>query len=370
MREARLLYASSVAEADLLYATRFRVTDPVIFLQTGRKKTLVLPDLEIGRGRDEARVDEILHLSKLQQGLGRNPSPAQVIHRLLRQRKIRRVTVPERFPLGLADQLRARGIRVDWRPGPFYPERARKTGPEVRAIEEVQRAVEEAVERAVEILRRARIHRGRIIHQGKALTSEMIRQVIHGALLERSCTAEDTIVASGDQGCDPHQRGEGPLLAGRTIILDVFPRSSVSGYFADMTRTFVKGRASPEVKRMYAAVREAQELVFTLLRAGVDGRAVHRRVRDWFRHRGFRTGPRGRKMEGFFHGTGHGVGLEIHEAPYLNPRGGPVPPGAVLTVEPGLYYPGVGGVRLEDMVLVTRTGCRNLTRFPKVLEIP
>jgi len=369
-REALLIYGSSETDADLFHATGFLVPDPVIFLQVGRKKTLVLPDLEIGRGRDEARVDEILSLSEMQRGLGRGAPVARVIRRLLRDRGLRRVTVPDRFPVGLADPLRAGGIRVRWKPAPFRPQRVRKTPEEVRAIEAVQRAVEEAVGRAVDLLRRARIRGDRVVYRGRTVTSELLKTVIHGALLERECLGKDTIVAPGDQGCDPHHRGQGPILPGRTVILDVFPRSTATRYFADMTRTVVKGRASPEVRRMYEAVREAQERVFSMLRAGADGRGVHRRVQEFFRRRGFRTGPWGRKMEGFFHGTGHGVGLEIHEAPFLGPRGGRIAAGAVVTVEPGLYYPGVGAVRLEDMVLVTRTGCRNLTRFPKVLEIP
>lgn len=370
MREVLLVYGASETDADLFHATRFLVADPVIFLQAGGRKTLVLPDLELGRGREEARVDEILPLSEVQRGLGRDASPARVIRRLLLRRGLRQVTVPDHFPVGVADQLRAGGIAVRWRPAPFFPERVRKTPAQVRAIKAVQRAVEEAVERAIDLLRQARVRGDRVVYRGEVVTSEFLKKVIHVSLLERQCLAKDTIVAPGDQGCDPHHQGSGPVLPGRTIILDVFPRSTVTRYFADMTRTVVKGRAAPEVRRMYEAVREAQELVFSVLRAGVDGRAVHRKVQEFFRRRGFRTGPRGRKMEGFFHGTGHGVGLEIHEAPSLGVRGGRIEAGSVVTVEPGLYYPGTGGVRLEDLVLVTRAGCQNLTRFPKVLEIP
>lgn len=369
MSAAELIYASSEADANLFYATRFAVTDPVIFLRIRGKKILVLNDLEIGRGRDQARVDEILPLSRVQRGLGARPGPAAVIARILSDRGVRRVEVPSTFPLELADRLRARRVRVVPRPAPFYPERVRKTPEEVRWIEAAQRAVEEAMEKALGLLRRAKIRGDRVVHKGETVTSESLKRLINVALMERNCVARDTIVAPGDQGCDPHHQGSGPVRPGRTLILDIFPRSGDTRYYADMTRTVVKGRASEEVRRMYAAVREAQEEVFSSLRHGADGLALHRRVQEVFKERGYRTGPRGGKMEGFFHGTGHGVGLDIHEAPSIGLRGTRLEAGAVVTVEPGLYYRGVGGVRLEDMALVTRTGCRNLTRFPKELEV-
>ena len=369
MSDAELIYASSEADANLFYATRFAVTDPVIFLRIGRKRILVLNDLEIGRGRDQARVDEIISLSQVQRGLGRRAGAAAVIARVLRDRGVRRVAVPPTFPLELADRLRARGVRVVPRPAPFYPARVRKTPEEVRWIEAAQRAVEEAMEKAIDLLRRAKVRGDRVVHRGEAVTSESLKRVINVALMERNCVARDTIVSPGDQGCDPHNQGSGPVRPGQTLILDIFPRSGDTRYFADMTRTVVKGRASPAVKGMYAAVKEAQEEVFSLLRHGADGLALHKRVQAVFAERGYRTGPRGGKMEGFFHGTGHGVGLDIHEAPSIGLRGTRMEAGAVVTVEPGLYYLGTGGVRLEDMALVTRTGCRNLTRFPRELEV-
>jgi Xaa-Pro aminopeptidase len=369
MREAELIYSASETDANLFHATRFLAGDPVIFLRIGRRKMLVLNDLEIGRGRDQARVDEILSLSEIQRRVGERASTARVIEQILRDRGVRRVVVPAAFPLELADQLRARRLRVIPRPAPFYPERIRKTPEEVRWIEATQRAVEAAVEKAIDLLRRAKVRGNKVIHQGEVVTSESLKKLINVSLMERNCVAKDTIAAPGDQGCDPHHQGTGPIRPDRTLILDVFPRSGGTRYFADMTRTVVKGKASPAVKRMYAAVKEAQEAVFSFLRHGADGRALHREVQDVFKDRGYKTGPRGGKREGFFHGTGHGVGLDIHEAPSIGLKGTRMEAGAVVTVEPGLYYPGVGGVRLEDMVLVTRTGCRNLTRFPKELEV-
>jgi len=178
-----------------------------------------------------------------------------------------------------------------------------------------------------------------------------------------------TIVAGGDQAVDPHNRGSGPLLAHRPIILDVFPRSTRTFYHADMTRTVVRGRIDPRVREMYATVNDGCEIAFSRLRDGAKGDEIHKAIQDLFVERGFRTGPRDGKVEGFFHGTGHGVGLEVHE----RPRIGALAPyvmraGHVVTVEPGLYYPGIGGVRIEDLVVVRKDGCENLNGYVKRLE--
>lgn len=202
------------------------------------------------------------------------------------------------------------------------------------------------------------------------MTSESLRRVLHVALLERGCSARNTIVACGDQGCLPHCRGTGPIRPGRTIVFDIFPQSETSRYYADMSRTVVKGRAAPAVRRMYEAVLEGQELGISKVRSGVNGRDVDAAIRTRFEELGYRTERRNGAWVGYFHGTGHGVGLDIHEPPWLlKQRDSVLPEGAVVTVEPGLYYPGVGAVRLEDMVWVGSRGCRNLTRFPKVLEV-
>jgi len=369
MKHATVMYAASETDANLFYATKFLVGDPVPFVQVGRRKMLVLSDLEIGRGRDEADVDEVLSLSEITRRVGKRCTMAHVIERVLRDHGAGACTVPANFPLDLADQLRRRRIRVAPKPHPFYPERLIKTGAEIRAIEAAQRATEEAVEGALDILRRSKVRGHKIYHRGQVVTSELLKRVINVKLMERNCVAKNTIVAPGDQGCDPHNRGTGPVRPDQTLILDVFPRSGDSHYYADMTRTVVKGTPSAAVRRLYAAVLEAQETGIEGVRHGVNGRAVHDEVKKVFDRLGYKTEPRNGKMVGFFHGTGHGVGLDIHEAPSVGARDSLLEAGAVVTVEPGLYYFGTGGVRIEDMVLVTKSGCRNLTRFSKDLEI-
>lgn len=372
-RTAELMFGGSEADADLLYASGFVAGDPFPWLRIGGRSVLIVSDLELDRARAEASVDEIVSLGEVGKALGRRdgrrPTWLEAVEWRLRRGRARDLDVPSKFPLGMAEQLRARGFRVRAREGTFLPERASKRPDEIRAIEETQRATEEAVEAAFELLRRSKRRGARLFHRGRLVTSELLRGVVHRELMDRDCTAVRTIIAGGDQGCVPHAVGTGPIAPDRSIVFDVFPRSNRTHYWADMSRTVVKGRASDGLKRMYDAVLEAQLAGIRAVRPGVDGTAVHERTRRTLEARGFRTGMRRGRMVGYFHGTGHGVGLEIHEAPWLVARGTRIVENAVVTVEPGLYYPGTGAVRLEDMVLASSKGPRNLTRFPKQLEL-
>jgi Xaa-Pro aminopeptidase len=239
----------------------------------------------------------------------------------------------------------------------------------VEAISATQRAVEEAVAAAMHTLRDAEVRSGVLYSGGAVLTSERIKQMINVKLMERECVAQHTIVACGVDACDPHNEGAGPLLANQPIIFDVFPRSSRSRYFADMSRTVVKGRASDGMKRLYETVLEGQEWGAAQVKAGVDGQAIHEGICERFKRRGYETGLKDGRMQGFFHGTGHGVGIDIHEAPRVSKVSHVLQAGEVVTIEPGLYYPSIGAARIEDMVLVTADGGVNLTRFPKDLEL-
>jgi Xaa-Pro aminopeptidase len=202
---------------------------------------------------------------------------------------------------------------------------------------------------------------------GKILTSEILRAEIDSAILRAGGVPTNTIVAGGDQACDPHERGFGPLKADSLIILDIFPREAKTGYWGDMTRTVVRGRASEKQRKLWEAVKAGQALALNQIKAGVDGMSIHKTITELFNRRGFPTEVRNGRRVGFFHGTGHGLGLEIHEYPRLQKV--TLKAGQCLTVEPGLYYPGIGGARIEDVVIVTRSGCKILSRFPKVLEI-
>jgi Xaa-Pro aminopeptidase len=225
------------------------------------------------------------------------------------------------------------------------------------------------MEVAIGALRAAEVRDGLLVLEGEILTSERVKRMIAGYLLERDYVAGRTIVAGGEQACDPHEEGHGPLKAGEAIIIDIFPRSVATRYHGDLTRTVLKGQASDALRKQFAAVRAAQEEALGCIRAGVEGPTVHARVCSLFEAQGFRTEEVGGRMQGFFHGTGHGLGLEIHEPPRVSKVPASLQAGNVVTVEPGLYYPRAGGVRIEDVVLVTEDGCSNLVKYPKFFEV-
>ena len=368
----RLIVADSERDPDMLYATRMFVPDPFIFLEHKGKRTVVLSDLEIDRGKKQAQADEILAYSKFErevQGTGkRAPRFEKVVAHFLQGQGVRSATVPANFPLGLAEELSANKIRLQTTKDLFWPEREAKSDEELKAMRRAISITEKGLARAMEVLAACKSRRGkRLDWFGRVLTSEILRAEIDSAILRAGGLPANTIVAGGDQACDPHERGSGPLYADSLIILDVFPRDAASGYYGDLTRTVVRGRASDEQRKLWETVREGQALALKKMKPGVDGLKLHNEVKQLFTDRGYPTEIRNGQQVGFFHGTGHGLGLEIHEFPRFQKT--VFKPGQVLTVEPGLYYPGLGGVRLEDIAVVTEGGNRVLSRFEKKLEI-
>jgi len=374
-RENLLMVADSERDANMLYAVRMFVPDPFIFLRLRGKPHVVLSDLEIDRARQQARHCRVHSLSQCQKqvrSLGiAKPSLAQVVRLILKSEGLRKVLVPYNFPIGLARELRQLKIRVKVKGQALFPEREFKTAEEVKKISAALMMAEVGLAEGIQALKSAKIGKNRrLAYHGVALTSEKLRAIVDTAILQAGGLPAHTIVAGGRQGCDPHEEGHGVLRAHEPIIIDVFPRSQKTGYFGDITRTVVRGRASEAVRRIYYTIERAQELAFEHICDGIRGREIHERVQEFFKKEGYRTGRLNGHMEGFFHGTGHGVGLEIHESPRLGPNSTDVLRRShVITVEPGLYYPGLGGVRLEDMAQVTGNGARNLTKFEKVLEV-
>ncbi|HEV3392632.1 MAG TPA: Xaa-Pro peptidase family protein [Chthoniobacterales bacterium] len=367
--ETKLIVASSDIDADMLYATKFWAGDPFIFLQQNGKRTVVLTDLEMGRGKRTAKVDEFVSFNQLErevQGTSKQAPPFEkVMAHFLRERGVKSATVPTNFALGYARELQ--DVDLFTSNGLFWPEREAKTDEELKLIGRALRITETGLKRAMEVLKASKPKGKKLFWSGKPLTSELLRAEIDTTMLRAGGTPTNTIVAGGDQACDPHERGSGPLPANSLIILDIFPRDSRSGYWGDMTRTVVRGRASDAQRKLWQTVLDGQELALREIKDGVDGMKIHKAIQALFNKRGYPTEVRNGVNVGFFHGTGHGLGLEIHEYPRLQKV--VLKDRQVLTVEPGLYYPGLGGVRHEDVVVVTRTGSKILSRFPKSLEI-
>jgi Xaa-Pro aminopeptidase len=374
-RENLLMVSDSEHDANMLYAVRMFVPDPFIYLRLNGKCHIVMNDLELHRAREQARHCRVLswsqYVKKLKQQGAKSQGFAAVIRQILHEKRIKKVFVPGSFPHGLARDLRRLKVKVRLKEGPFFPEREFKTADEVKKISAALMMAEVGLAEGIQALKNARIGKNRrLLYHNVPLTSEKLRAIIDIAIIQAGGVASHTIVAGGRQGCDPHEQGHGALRAHEPIIIDIFPRSQKTGYFGDITRTVVKGRASEAVRKLFRTVVRAQEIGLAKMESGVPGAEVHKAVKEFFDAEGYRTSRRKGRMQGFFHGTGHGLGLEVHETPRISATSSDcLRAGHVVTVEPGLYYPEMGGVRLEDVAYIAGNTPRNLTRFEKVLEM-
>ena len=364
-----LFVGDSICDADMYYLTHFLAGDKFAVLAQ-EKTTLLVSSMELYRAGKESIANECLSTSqyqimeKLKRCKNSEEAYCQVLVEFLQGHGIRRLGVPFRFPSGVYQPL-LQDFEVLVRESPASRCREIKRQEERDAIACAQRACERAMRQAVLLIGNSEPRGERLYRDGQPLTSEKVRAAIDVSLLEDGCEAMDTIVAGGPQAAAPHSRGTGPLAANAPIVIDIFPRSKSSRYFADMTRTVLKGEAAPEVKEIYEAVRLAQAEGLLAIRAGVFGKEVHSRVSQVFLDQGYPE----REGSGFTHSTGHGVGLDVHEKPSLSEIGEDLQVNHVVTVEPGLYYPKIGGVRLEDMVVVKKNGSENLTHFERQLVL-
>jgi len=378
-----LFYADGYRFPDVYHATRFLAPDPVIALEGIEELVLVVSSLEEGRARKESRATTVVNMNEFgaqelsARGISGTEFWATLMKRFLDARSIRRVSVPPYFPLAEADRLREMGVELvvanDLR------ERRRTKRPdEIDAIEAAQRATEAAWREGVDAIRRAKMRPDKTLElDGAVFTAERLRAIVEAALLARGYASDGAICAPGAQAADPHQIGTGPLHAGEPIVMDIFPQHKQTRYWADMTRTVSKGEPPAAIRKIYDVVMRAQDAGIRALRPGVTGREVHELVEDIIWEAGYDTLRPGQKKDpadptprGFIHSTGHGVGLEIHEAPAIARSGTkPLLVGDVVTIEPGVYDPVIGGVRLEDMLVITETGARNLTQAPRELVV-
>ena len=363
-------FAESNNNADQFYLSRFLCSYPFgVLIAPSGHTTVWVSDMELGRAEKEAKVDSILPFSMYRKN---GISPTRAMARFLKDHGAGRTRVPPGFPLGLARELEMEEICLEVDGADISSRRRAKTAGEIEAIESAQRQAEKAMEYIRSTLAGCPVSRGILQHDGRDLTAERLRSLVDVYLLEKGLESTGEIIAPGRGGADPHWGGSGPIHAGVPIVVDLFPRDSITRYHADMSRTFVVGRASNAVRRMHSAVKEAQDVALERLRPGVNLSEVHTAVCEVFKRRGFGIPEPGRPLprRGFLHGTGHGLGLDVHEAPSIASGPDRFSPGDVVTVEPGLYDRRVGGVRIEDVVALTPGGeVINLTRFDRELEI-
>lgn len=372
---AKLFYSCPETNADLFYFGQFFAPDPFIALEVNRRKIAVLSDLELGRGKKESGFSQILSYSEVKKEASRRfktPKPGLdlIVRHLLKEYDATRVIIPEDFPASLALQLKAARVQVRVVEGPFIPQREIKNDREALFIREGNAASANGFKVVEDILKKAKItRRGSLNWRGKPLTSERVRIEIEKTLLEQGALSLNTIVAGGEQACDPHERGHGPLRANQLIIVDIFPRIISSGYHGDMTRTYLKGSASEAQKKLVGTVKKAHQVALEKARSGITGASIHRKVVQVMEQAGYQTRKTRDGYEGFFHSTGHGLGLEVHEPPRLGLGSDRLKKNSVVTLEPGLYYPGLGGCRIEDVVRLKPEGSELLSSHPYRWEI-
>jgi Xaa-Pro aminopeptidase len=378
-----LFYADGYKFPDVYHTTKFLSPDPIIALEDVEELVIVASSLEEGRIRKESRATKVLNMNEFGaqdlagKGLTGSDFFGTVIKRFLEDRGTSRVQVAPYFPVAMADRLREMGIELVVAKDLGERRRAKRPD-EIAALEATQRATEEAWREGVDAIGRAKARAdGALELDGAVFTAERLRAIVETALLERGCASDGAIVAPGPQAADPHQIGTGPLHAREPIVMDIFPQHKVTRYWADMTRTVSKGEPQPEIRKMYGVVMRAQDAGIKALRPGVTGREVNEIVEDIIWAAGYDTQRPGQQKDpadktprGFIHSTGHGVGLEIHEAPTIGRSGTkPLVVGDVVTIEPGIYDPRIGGVRLEDMLVITPDGARDLTQAPRDLVV-
>ena len=369
--------------ASLHHRIRFPVGDPaaLITVQTAAnaapRRILILRDIEMDRARKHARADEFHSPADFTPASGlsgdRETATAQSVAECIIRMGATSVSIDRSTPAIYWHQLVAAGLRVTCNPDDGVFIRRSKDAEEIAWLRQCQQDTEAAIRMACETIAAAPVRDdGVLLGTGKPLTSQRIREAVDVFLLRRGYLNPESIVACGAMGSDCHEHGSGELRTCEPIIVDIFPRSRKTLYNGDCTRTVVNGAAPRDIVQMHAAVVAAKRAAIAAIRPGVTGEEVHAATSRVIRDAGFAMGmPSSEEtwaQARMTHGTGHGVGLEVHEPPLLAKKGPPLIIGDVVTVEPGLYQPGLGGVRVEDMLVVTADGCENLGTLPEGLD--
>jgi Xaa-Pro aminopeptidase len=372
-----LIFGDTVRCPELRVEVPHSVADPFLYVERNGDRYAVIRSLEVARMSEVERMTalplESFGLDEhVASGLDSDAAMLEIAARACAELGVREATVPAGFPVELADRLRADGIRLDVDRALFTARRRSKTAAQLDGIRRAQRAAEAGTRAAADLLRRADADGDVLRLDGEPLTSERLKEAIAAAFLANGAIAEDFIVAHGEQTCIGHHMGSGAIRPGEPITIDIWPRDVESGFHTDMTRTFVVGPVSDELADYHRLCREVHERVIPAIRPGVTGKELHTIASEVVEAGGYPTqlskAPGEVLLDGFFHGLGHGVGLEVHEDPQLDLSGGELVAGDVVAVEPGCYRQGYGGVRLEDLVLVTAEGAEVLTAYPYALE--
>ncbi|HUZ16447.1 MAG TPA: Xaa-Pro peptidase family protein [Gaiellaceae bacterium] len=373
-----LICADSIRSADMRHAVPLAVPDPFLYAEAGGARHVFSSSMEAGRlralGLFEVHISEEFGIDELiGQGLPIRELRAQLTVRAVASLGSKSFSVPEGFPVWLADRLRAEGFELTVDQDVFDDRRRAKTDAQIAGMRRAQKAAEAAMDTCRDLLRRSEINGDQLLLDGEPLTVERVKAAMSATFTAHDTTAEDYIVAPGAQGAVGHDMGSGPIPPHTPVVVDIWPRDNASAAFTDMTRTFVVGDVPDDVREWHRLCKEALDRALAETKPGAEGKAIFDGTCEIFEAAGEptqRTKEAGVALvDGFFHGLGHGVGLEVHEAPGLGIISEKeLIAGDVVTLEPGLYRSGYGGVRLEDIVLVTEGGAENLTNYPYDLE--
>jgi Xaa-Pro aminopeptidase len=373
-----LIYADTFRSADMRHAIPLGVPDPILYAEAGGAKHVFTHSMEAPRlralGLFEVHVSEEFGVDELTaSGMSRKEIRAEIAVREVASVGIAHASVPENFPVWLADRLRAAGVELDVDQELFDDRRRSKTDAQLAGMRRAQVAAEAAMDTCRDMLRRSEISGDQLLLEGEPLTVERVKAAMSQTFSAHDTTADEYIVAPGAQGAVGHDMGSGAIPPHTPLVVDIFPRDNASGVYTDMTRTFVVGDVADEVREWHRLCKEALDRAIAETKPGIEGRELFAGTCEIFEAAGEltqRTKTPGEPLaDGFFHGLGHGVGLEVHEEPGLGLISDKkLVPGDCITIEPGLYRQGYGGVRLEDNVLVTADGYENLTQYPYDLE--
>lgn len=371
-----LIHADTVRSPELRHEVPVTVPDPFLYYERNGSKLAMVTSFEVDRLREvgiEAHPYEAFGWDELiAKGMPREEAELELVVRAAAEWGVSSAAVPSTFPLELADRLRGGGVELKVDRDLFLERRRVKTQAELDGIRRAQKGADEAMAAARELFRRAEAQNGSVMLDGEPLTCERVKVEILRVFGEHGLAADDFIVSHGPQSAVGHDMGSGEIKPDEPIVIDIWPRDRESMCYADMTRTFVIGTPPEELEEYHRLVYAALQRSLEATRAGVAGLAVFTQVCELFQEAGYPTQLSKKPGEvldsGFYHGLGHGVGLEVHEQPWLGRAPGQLVAGDVVTLEPGLYRHGWGGCRLEDLALVTDDGCENLTDFPYDLQ--
>ena len=361
-----LIFSNTKHDSDLRYLVGCCVPDDIALIFDGKETTVLASALEVGRLRRLSKIDNVFNLENFRtKNANSSEAYITILSNFLKNLGIVNVVVKKNCQVWIVNGLSENGINVNVGDFAMLPQRLIKSENEIDEIRKCASIVEKVFQEVRDAIACSSIGSdGELILNGELLTSERLRKFIEDRSYALGAVAEDTIVSCGDDACDPHNIGYGTIYANQPIVIDFFPYSRDSGYFSDVTRTFLKGRPSNKQKKLYDAVKSAHDMAINMVCDSASSDSITSKVINFFKNIGFKTNTRSSNPSGMFHSLGHGIGLDIHEHPKVGFRGDILKSGMTITIEPGLYYRGIGGVRIEDDLLVKTDGHELLTNMP------